>query len=56
MSKANKVEVQKGANDARLKTQGTMTHHQAISQKTEENALRRSGQTLTWHEPKTSRK
>jgi hypothetical protein len=56
MSKENKVEVQKGMIDPNPMTMKQKTHHQKINDATAEMALRRHGQTLDLHIPKTGRK
>ncbi len=53
---SRKVEEQKGKIVADQPTMKQMTYPEKREQRREENALRRSGQTLTLHEPKTSRK
>jgi hypothetical protein len=55
MSKS-KVEEQKGPIKAAQETRRHMTYPEKVREQMAENALRRSGQTLTLHEPKTSRK
>jgi hypothetical protein len=53
---ANKVEVQKGRIDPNPMTIGQMTYLESRSAQITENALRRSGQTLTLHQPKTGKR
>jgi len=52
MSKDNKVEIQKGAINPNPMTMKQMTHRETVAEQRQENALRRSGQTLTLHQPK----
>lgn len=56
MSKANKVEIQKGKIISNPPTMQQMTYNERVGEAKRESALRRSGQTTTLHEPKTSRK
>ena len=56
MSRHTKVEIQKGNLQPAQPTLKTMTHSERVREQAAENALRRSGQTLTLHEPKTGRK
>lgn len=56
MSKANKVEVQKGPIIGNPPTMKQMTHREKVQEAREENALRRHGQRTDLHEPKTRRK
>ena len=53
---AKKVEEQKGPIHAAEKTSKMMTHPEKVKEAQSEAALRRSGQTLSLHEPKISRK
>lgn len=53
---SKKVEEQKGPIHAGEMTSKQMTHPQKLKEAFEQTALRRSGQTLTLHEPKTGRK
>lgn len=52
----SKVERQKGPIRPDEKTSKMMTHPEKLREAQAEAALRRSGQTLTLHEPKSSRK
>lgn len=56
MAKANKVEVQKGSIRPGERTSKMETHREKLSEANDQAALRRSGQTLTLHEPKSGRK
>lgn len=56
MSKAMKVEVQKGPIIGNPPTMKQMTHREKVQEAREENALRRRGQHTDLHEPKTRRK
>jgi hypothetical protein len=57
MSKSrSKVEEQKGPIDPNPMTMNQQSHRQNVKEAIEQNALRRSGQTMTLHMPKTSRK
>ena len=56
MSKANKVEVQKGSIIGNPPTMKQMTHPQKVRQAREERSEIRRAQTLDLHEPKTSRR
>jgi hypothetical protein len=53
---SKKVPVQKGSIDPNPMTMKQMTHPQKVAQAREEQALRRSGQTMTLHEPRSSKK
>ena len=53
---AKKIEEQKGSIHAGEKTSHMMTHAEKVQEAREQAALRRSGQTLTRHEPKSGRK
>lgn len=53
---SKKVEVQKGPIRADMKTSKMMTHHEKLKEAQSEAAMRRSGQELKFHEPKSSRK
>jgi hypothetical protein len=55
MSKSRKIEEQKGPIVAHQQTMRQMTYPQKCQQQREEDALRRSGQTLTLHVPKTGK-
>jgi hypothetical protein len=52
MSRIPKVEIQKGNIDANPMTMKQQRFFQKVEQQREENALRRSAQTLTLHMPK----
>lgn len=56
MSRHLKVEIQKGNVNPAQPTLKTMTHSERVREQAAENALRRSGQTLTLHEPRVSKK
>ena len=53
---SRKIPVQKGNIVSDMPTMRTQTHTQNVKERAEQMALRRSGQTMTTHEPKTSRK
>jgi hypothetical protein len=53
---SKKVEEQKGQIISNMPTMKTKTHTQNVRERAADMALTRSGQTLTTHEPKTSRK
>ena len=52
---SKKVEVQKGQIKADQPTYRSMPWRDKLKEAREEQALRRSGQTLTLHEPKTGK-
>lgn len=56
MSKSSKVEVQKGPIECSMPTSKFQTHQEKLAQANFDAALRRSGSTLSLHEPKKSRK
>jgi hypothetical protein len=56
MSKANKVEVQKGKIIGNPPTMKQMTYPEKVREQKEENALRRHGQRTDLHEPNSRRK
>lgn len=53
---SKKVKEQKGPIRAGERTSKIKTHREKVDEAYDEAALRRSGQTLTLHEPKTSRR
>lgn len=53
---SRRVEIQKGPIEANPETINQQTYSQRVRQAVEEGKLRRSGQTLTLHEPKTGKK
>jgi hypothetical protein len=55
MSKANKVEVQKGPIDPNPTTLRQMTHPQRVADRVEELRMLRGYKTLDLHEPKEGR-
>lgn len=57
MSRHQKVEIQKGSiSPSKPPTLKMMTHAERVREQAGENALRRSGQTLTLHQPKVGKK
>ncbi len=53
---AKKVEVQKGKIIGNPPTMKQMTYPENVRERRDQMALRRSGQTMTLHEPKTGRR
>lgn len=56
MGRIPKIEIQKGAINPNPQTMKQMSFTEKVTEQKQENALRKHGQTLDLHEPKTSRK